>query len=278
MSVDDQIAIKEIVKKSGSSFFWGMNVLNSKKKRAMFSIYAFCRIVDDIADELDNKKDKESKLKKWKKRIQHIYESVDLNNSIERELKFAIENFMLEKSDFYSIIDGMMMDARQDIKFPSKKILNLYLDRVAVAVGYLSIRVFGLSDNEKDYALFLGRAFQLTNIVRDFSEDLKRGRCYISSDLFKKYKIKQNIKTISNDPKIQKIFQEILFEANQYFIKSDLEKKKIKKTKIIASEVMKTFYKAIHSKLFKKKINLNKKIKLNSFEKILILLLFFMRY
>ena len=278
MSVDDQIAIKEIVKKSGSSFFWGMNVLNSKKKRAMFSIYAFCRIVDDIADELDNKKEKESKLKKWKKRIQHIYESVDLNNSIERELKFAIENFMLEKSDFYSIIDGMMMDARQDIKFPSKKILNLYLDRVAVAVGYLSIRVFGLSDNEKDYALFLGRAFQLTNIVRDFSEDLKRGRCYISSDLFKKHEIEQNIKTISNDPKMQNVFQEMLFEANQYFIKSDLEKKKIKKTKIIASEVMKTFYKAIHSKLFKKKINLNKKIKLNSFEKILILLLFFMRY
>ena len=159
MSVDDQIAIKEIVKKSGSSFFWGMNVLNSKKKRAMFSIYAFCRIVDDIADELDNKKEKESKLKKWKKRIQHIYESVDLNNSIERELKFAIENFMLEKSDFYSIIDGMMMDARQDIKFPSKKILNLYLDRVAVAVGYLSIRVFGLSDNEKITLYFLAAGF-----------------------------------------------------------------------------------------------------------------------
>ena len=278
MSVDDQIAVKEIVKKSGSSFFWGMNLLDSKKKRAMFSIYAFCRIVDDIADELDNRGEKESKLKKWKKRIQHIYKSVDLNNSIERELKFAIDNFMLEKSDFYSIIDGMMMDARQDIKFPSKKILNLYLDRVAVAVGYLSIRVFGLSDNEKDYALFLGRAFQLTNIVRDFSEDLQRGRCYISSDLLKKYEIEQNIKTISNDPKIQNIFQEILFEANQYFIKSDLEKKKIKKTKIIASEVMKIFYKTIHSKLFKKRINLNKKIRLNPFEKILILLLFFVRY
>ena len=278
MSVDDQIAVKEIVKKSGSSFFWGMNLLDSKKKRAMFSIYAFCRIVDDIADELDNRGEKKSKLKKWKKRIQHIYESVDLNNSIERELKFAIDNFMLEKSDFYSIIDGMMMDARQDIKFPSKKILNLYLDRVAVAVGYLSIRVFGLSDNEKDYALFLGRAFQLTNIVRDFSEDLQRGRCYISSDLLKKYEIERNIKTISNDPKIQNIFQEILFEANQYFIKSDLEKKKIKKTKIIASEVMKIFYKAIHSKLFKKRINLNKKIRLNPFEKILILLLFFVRY
>ena len=103
-----------------------MNVLNSKRKGYVF-IYAFCRIVDDIADELDNKKEKESKLKKWKKRIQHIYESVDLNNSIERELKFAIENFMLEKSDFYSIIDGMMMDARQDIKFPSKRFLIFIL-------------------------------------------------------------------------------------------------------------------------------------------------------
>ena len=69
MKVDDQIEVKKIVKKSGSSFFWGMNVLDSERKRAMFSIYAFCRIVDDIADEIKNKKNKIEKLNPGKKRL-----------------------------------------------------------------------------------------------------------------------------------------------------------------------------------------------------------------
>ena len=156
MKVDDQIEVKKIVKKSGSSFFWGMNVLDSERKRAMFSIYAFCRIVDDIADEIKNKRLKIEKLK----------------SSIEKELKIAVEKFQLERLDFFAIIDGMMMDAKSDIKFPKKKNLELYCDRVAVAVGYLSIRIFGLSEKEKKYAFYLGRAFQLTNIVRDFYEDV----------------------------------------------------------------------------------------------------------
>ena len=154
MKVDDQIEVKKIVKKSGSSFFWGMNVLDSERKRAMFSIYAFCRIVDDIADEIKNKRIKIEKLKSWKKKINNIFESKELKSSVEKELKIAVDKFQLDRLDFFSIIDGMMMDAKSDIKFPPKKNLELYCDRVAVAVGYLSIRIFGLSEKEKKYAFF----------------------------------------------------------------------------------------------------------------------------
>ena len=278
MKVDDQIEVKKIVKKSGSSFFWGMNVLDSEKKRAMFSIYAFCRIVDDIADEIKNKRLKIEKLKSWKKKINNIFESKKLKSSIEKELKIAVEKFQLERLDFYAIIDGMMMDAKSDIKFPKKKNLELYCDRVAVAVGYLSIRIFGLSEKEKKYAFYLGRAFQLTNIVRDFYEDLKRGRCYIASEYLSIYGVEKNIKTIKHDPKLQNILQDILHEANMFFEKSNIEAKKISKKQIIASEIMKTFYKAIHTKMFKKKINIEKKIKLNYFQKIYILFSFAVRY
>ena len=278
MKVDDQIEVKKIVKKSGSSFFWGMNVLDSEKKRAMFAIYAFCRIVDDIADEIKNKRLKIEKLKSWKKKINNIFESKKLKSSIEKELKIAVEKFQLERLDFYAIIDGMMMDAKSDIKFPKKKNLELYCDRVAVAVGYLSIRIFGLSEKEKKYAFYLGRAFQLTNIVRDFYEDLKRGRCYIASEYLSIYGVEKNIKTIKHDPKLQNILQDILHEANMFFEKSNIEAKKISKKQIIASEIMKTFYKAIHTKMFKKKINIEKKIKLNYFQKIYILVLFAVRY
>ena len=278
MKVDDQIEVKKIVKKSGSSFFWGMNVLDSERKRAMFSIYAFCRIVDDIADEIKNKRLKIEKLKSWKKKINNIFKSKELKSSIENELKFAVEKFQLERLDFYAIIDGMMMDAESDIKFPKKKNLELYCDRVAVAVGYLSIRIFGLSEKEKKYAFYLGRAFQLTNIVRDFYEDLKRGRCYIASEYLSIYGVKKDIKTIMHDPKLQNILQDILHEANIFFEKSNIEAKKISKKQIIASEIMKTFYKAIHTKMFKKKICIEKKIKLNYFQKIYILILFAVRY
>ena len=278
MKVDDQIEVKRIVKKSGSSFFWGMNVLDSERKRAMFSIYAFCRIVDDIADEIKNKRLKIKQLKSWKKKINNIFKTKELKSSLEKELKIAVEKFQLDRLDFLAIIDGMMMDAKSDIKFPKKKNLELYCDRVAVAVGYLSIRIFGLSEKEKKYAFFLGRAFQLTNIVRDFHEDLKRGRCYIASEYLSIYGIKKDIKTIMDEPKLQNILQDILREANTFFEKSSIEAKNISKKKIIASEIMKTFYKAIHTKMFKKKIDIEKKIKLNNLQKIYILILFAIRY
>jgi len=278
MSVDDQIAVQKVVKNSGTSFFWGMNVLNKDKKRAMFSIYAFCRIVDDIADDLTNKKIKQIKLKAWKRRIRELYRFKVGKTSIERELLLSIEKFQLEKQDFNSIINGMMMDAKENIKFPSRKYLHLYCDRVAVAVGYLSIKIFGLSEKERKYAFYLGRAFQLTNIVRDFYEDMIKGRCYIPKDLLSKYKMKKKLKTIIDEQNLQSIFQDILSEANNYYERSLIESKKISKKKIIASEIMKVFYKALHSKMYKKKINIRSRVKLNYIEKIFFLFNFFARY
>ncbi len=213
----------------------------------------------------------------WKKKIDNLFNSKKLKSSIERELKISVKKFKLNKYDFYSIIDGMLMDAKEDIRFPSKKKFNLYCDRVAVAVGYLSIRVFDLTNNEKKYAFHLGRAFQITNIVRDFYEDLNRGRCYIPSNYLNMHNIRKNFKTIINEPKLQNVFQDMLSEANANFKKSLLESKKIHKKKIIASELMKAFYKNIHRKMFRKKINFKEKIRLNIFEKVLIIFLFFVR-
>ena len=131
---------------------------------------------------------------------------------------------------------------------------------------------------KKNTLFFLGRAFQLTNIVRDFYEDLKRGRCYIASEYLSIYGVKKDIKTIMHEPKLQNILQDILREANIFFEKSNIEAKNISKKKIIASEIMKTFYKAIHTKMFKKNIDIEKKIRLNYFQKIYILVLFAVRY
>ncbi|MEL0125179.1 MAG: squalene/phytoene synthase family protein [Alphaproteobacteria bacterium] len=273
----DQFEVEKIVKNSASSFYWGMKILPNKQARAMFAVYAFCRIVDDIADDIKSKIKREKLLKEWELSIKNLFLKQITKNSVERELLFSIKEFNLEKKDFLSIIEGMRMDSNSNIVFPSQKKLNLYCDRVAVAVGYLSIKIFGLSKSAKNYAFFLGRAFQLTNIVRDFHEDIDRGRCYISEKYLQRYQIEKNLKKIKNNPYLQKIFQDILMEAETYFQKSLIESKNLDKKKIIASEIMKLFYKKIHKKMFKKHININKRIKLSIWDKISIFYNFYVR-
>ena len=165
----------------------------------------------------------------------------------------------------------MLMDVRQNIQFPSSKKFELYCKRVAVAVGYLSIKIFGV-DNKigNNYAYELGMAFQITNIVRDFKEDLINKRCYIPLEMLKKFGLKKDLKKLLSSPKIEFVLQEMLTIANKHFNKSDSLLKSMDKKKLIGSEIMKLFYKKIHSKMFRKKINLKKKIKLNLFDKILI--------
>ena len=278
MSLSDQLLVENRVKNSGTSFYWGMKLLDKNKKRAMFAIYAFCREVDDIADKEGTKKLKEKKLQIWKKKINLLYQNKSPSTSILRELSFAIDNYNLEKKDLYSVIEGMIMDVREKIQFPSKKKLNKYCYRVAVSVGLLSIKVFGLNSKfSKDYAFSLGMAFQLTNIVRDFSEDLEIERCYLPSEILKKYGIKKEISVINKNPSLQNVLQEVLKEALRYFKKSDQLSKKLNEKQIIASEIMKFFYKALHKKMYNKKVDLTRKVRLNLLDKFQIFLKFLVR-
>ena len=132
MHLNDKLEIEQNVKKSGSSFYWGMKMLPENKRRAMFAIYSFCREVDDIADDLNNSKAlKEKKLNQWKRDINKIFKKSSLNTNLTRELKHCIENFKLEKKDFISIIDGMLMDVKENMQFPSSKKFRIYCERVA---------------------------------------------------------------------------------------------------------------------------------------------------
>tara|TARA_B100000575_G_scaffold260543_1_gene233595 strand:+ start:181 stop:1017 length:837 start_codon:yes stop_codon:yes gene_type:complete len=278
MSLSDQLLVENRVKNSGTSFYWGMKLLDKNKKRAMFAIYAFCREVDDIADKEGTKKLKEKKLQIWKKKINLLYQNKSPSTSILRELSFAIDNYNLEKKDLYSVIEGMIMDVREKIQFPSKKKLNKYCYRVAVSVGLLSIKVFGLNSKfSKDYAFSLGMAFQLTNIVRDFSEDLEIERCYLPSEILKKYDIKKEISVIKKNPLLQDVLQEVLKEALRYFKKSDQLSKKLNEKQIIASEIMKFFYQSLHKKMYNKKVDLTRKVRLNPLDKFQIFLKFLVR-
>jgi len=167
---------------SGSSFYAAMRLLPPAQRDAMFEIYAFCRAVDDIADDDGTPRaERAAALARWRAEIDGLYEG-KVPAGLE-SLAAATKRFGLAREDFHAIIDGMAMDVAEDIRAPDMMTLDLYCDKVASAVGRLSVRVFGLEAAEgRSLARELGRALQLTNILRDLDEDAALRRLYLPSE------------------------------------------------------------------------------------------------
>ena len=167
---------------SGSSFYAGMRVLPRAERAAMYAIYGFCRMVDDIADdEVGDRPSRAIALDRWRHDLDKLYAGRDPGQAA--LLVEAVRRFALRREDFEAVIDGMAMDVARDIRWPVMAELDLYCDRVASAVGRLSVRVFGM-DETPGIALAhdLGRALQLTNILRDIDEDAAIGRVYLPEE------------------------------------------------------------------------------------------------
>ncbi|MCX7899438.1 MAG: presqualene diphosphate synthase HpnD [Methylocystis sp.] len=168
-----------------SSFYLAMRILEPARRDAMYAIYAFCRAVDDIADDEGPRDQRRATLDQWRNDLDELY--AGRIRPAAACLAEPVRRFKLDRADFEAIIDGMAMDVEEDIRAPDWETLDLYCDRVASAVGRLSVRAFGLGGDAggdlpeaaKLLAHHLGRALQLTNILRDLDEDAARGRLYL---------------------------------------------------------------------------------------------------
>jgi phytoene synthase len=168
-----------------SSFYAAMRILPREQREAMFMIYSFCRKVDDIADSDAPRAERRQALDRWRADINALYDGSTAPRL--SEYLPTIRQFGLRRDDFLAVIDGMAMDADEDIRAPDLAKLDLYCDRVASAVGRLSVKVFGLGDIDGlALAHHLGRALQLTNILRDLDEDAAIGRLYLPKEALAK--------------------------------------------------------------------------------------------
>jgi squalene synthase HpnD len=176
---DTTIAETNQAQASPSSFYAAMRILPAAQRDAMFLIYSFCRKVDDIADSDLPAERKRTELQQWRSDIDAVY--AGRAPAQLADYPATIKQFDLQRDDFLAVIDGMEMDARAaDIRAPDWETLDLYCDRVASAVGRLSVNVFGLARTDGvALAYHLGRALQLTNILRDIDEDAGIGRLYL---------------------------------------------------------------------------------------------------
>jgi phytoene synthase len=176
---------------SGSSFYYSFLFLPKPKRLAITALYAFCREVDDVADECTDINIARTKLAWWRAEIANLYAG-NPQHPVTQALQNAVRDYNLAEEHFLEIVDGMEMDLDQN-RYNDFKELQLYCYRVASVVGLLSASIFGYSDRRTlKYAHDLGLAFQLTNIVRDVGEDARRGRIYLPLDELAQFSVSED--------------------------------------------------------------------------------------
>lgn len=237
-------------KVSGSSFYAGMRILPKHEREAMFAIYGFCRLVDDIADDLEgDAAARRARLEQWRRDIEALYTGGNPGQA--GFLVEAVRRFKPDKVDFLAVIDGMEMDVDRDIRWPGFAELDLYCDRVASAVGRLSVRVFGM-EREPGLALshHLGRALQLTNILRDIDEDASIGRVYLPREALDAAGIVPTTpEALAADPGIDPAARWLAAKAQRHFVEANAILAERPKGHLVAPRLMEAAYSKLLDKM-----------------------------
>jgi phytoene synthase len=233
-------------KAANSSFYSAMRLMPRPERAAMFAIYGFCRLVDDIADDgIGTRAERHTELVKWRAELDDLFAGQPSPRA--SFLAEAVARYHLRKEDFLTVIDGMDMDVAEDIVAPSLKTLDLYCERVASAVGRLSIKVFGMEE-EPGFALAhdLGRALQLTNILRDIDEDAAIGRLYLPREYLNDAGIECLDPTaIVNNPAIDKVCRALARDAHAHYVKAAAVLAKRPKGRLATPRLMGAVYEEI---------------------------------
>jgi squalene synthase HpnD len=233
-------------KAAGSSFYSAMRLMPKSERQAMFAVYAFCRMVDDIADNgIGTRDERRRELHAWRFDLAQLYAGRGAMRSA--FLADTIRQYGLRQEDFVAVIDGMEMDVTQDIRGPDLATLDLYCERVASAVGRLSIKVFGM-DEVPGFALahHLGRALQLTNILRDIDEDAAIGRLYLPREHLESAGIPSEDPTAAiAKPEIDWVCREVARLAHEHYVHADLVLKSRPRGRIRTPRLMGAVYREI---------------------------------
>lgn len=230
---------------SGSSFYTAMRILPPAQREAMYEIYSFCRRVDDIADSNGPRPERLAQLAIWRNEINALYEG-EVGPNV-AGLAGPVRNFDLAREDLLTVIDGMEMDTLADIRAPTFATLDLYCDRVASAVGRLSVRVFGLEHEPgRELAQHLGRALQLTNILRDLDEDAAVGRLYLPQEALLQAGIATTDPTAAlASPRLGQACAALVERARMHFAQAEVILRKCPRKAVRAPRIMGAVYRSI---------------------------------
>ncbi len=261
---------KKITKESKSSFYYALSLLEKPKREAMNTVYAFCRKTDDIVD-VGNESDdvKYERLRKWRNELEKALKG---NSEIQllNKLIIYIKQFNIPLDPFFELIAGVEMDLQRK-RFLTFDDLSNYCYLVASTVGLMSIEIFGYKhQSTKDYAVNLGKAMQLTNILRDVKKDYENGRIYLPQNDLMLFNYSEE--DLRNKIYNQHFINLMKYEANRakyFYQKANESLNHDDKRSMFAARAMQHIYFRLLKKLEQENYDvINKNIKVNKFEKV----------
>jgi len=268
------ININKIYKENyKSNFYYSFAFLPKNKRTAINKFYSFCQISDEIAD-CDLEQDiKKKNLQEWKNELKLAFESKS-NIFILNEIKDIAEQFSIPKSLFFELLEGMEMDLNNKT-YNTYQDLECYCYKVASVVGLIIIKIVGYRNKKaEDYAINLGKALQLTNILRDVKNDYKMGRIYFPLDDLHSFNVKKEFfKDEILTKELFNLLQSYYYKAISYYNAADSLLDKEDKRRFLVPIIMRNIYYSILVKIKDNNFDVfNYNYKLSKFQKIYIIL------
>jgi phytoene synthase len=225
-----------------TSFYYSFLALPKDKRNAIVAVWDFCRAVDDAVDE-PGEKDASCALARWRDEVARLYEFREPGSEEGKRLAPFVGQFNLPRSAFEDLIDGVGMDLQQS-RYDTFDALRQYCLRVASAVGLICVEIFGYRDvHARDYAIDLGIALQLTNIIRDVSTDLQRGRVYIPTEDLRRFGCtEEDLRTGVVTERVARLMAHQVERAKRFYRKADASLPRRDERRLVSARIMGAIY------------------------------------
>jgi len=237
-----------------TSFYYSFLVLPPRKRNAIIAVWDFCRAVDDAVDEVVPEEQWQGglapaarataarQIAEWRSELSAVYGGAP-RTAQGRALQPYVREFALPRQHFDALIDGVEMDLEHAC-YPSFAALAEYCRRVASAVGLICVEIFGYRDPAtRDYAVSLGLALQLTNIIRDVAADLRRGRVYLPADELARFAVTADgLAAGVVTPAVRELLRFQCERARQYYRQAAAERPLVDRHNLVAAEIMGAIY------------------------------------
>jgi phytoene synthase len=242
---------RQIARRSKSNLALALSTLPRRRKQDMLTFYAFCRVIDDIADEpVDTVEERGRALDEWRQGLRHGFTKPD---ELQDELDAVIRRYDIPRNLLVEIVDGVACDLTQS-RYETYEELLAYCYKVACVVGLVSIEIFGYKDPAcKEYSVALGYALQLTNIIRDVGEDARNGRIYLPQEDMRRFGVtEEQLMRGVHTPEFVALMQFQHDRARDFYEKAETLLPAEDRQTMLAAEMMAQVYSEILEKIRKR--------------------------
>ena len=240
---------KKLTTRSKSNFYYAFLFLPRERREALEAVYAYCRLVDDVVDEEAPVAKKLEGIAKWRLELDAVYGDRPSSHPVTARLRAAVSRFAIRREDMEAIIDGCAMDIEKS-RYETWDELRLYCYRVASAVGLMCIEIFGYTPSQVDavrrYAIDLGIALQLTNILRDVAEDAARGRVYLPAEDLRAFGVGDGELVAGKaSPAFVRMMEFQAARARSHYLRARASISTYERSKLVIAEIMGDIYYAL---------------------------------